>query len=368
VAELEPVSIGLRAPPVGGRGHSVFLSALLSLGRILGTVRTFGLSIGTAGIVNWILSQYGWPRIALPADGILQLTAGFSIYYLAMTFFAYWGHRLMHAPWFWHLHRVHHAATELNMITVFRQHPVEPVVLNFLSIVSPAVFFDVPDQVLLIAFFWGTTFDLLAHSQLPWGYGWFGRSVVTSPRVHQIHHSTDDEHRDLHFSNCPLWDHLFGTWYSGAKLPSEYGIPDNQYESRPFRQFIYDPLAFYASVMRDFAHGATSADRRLGRARRFEGFPHGTDPSGSKIKRSCGLASLWRGRGRRCFSGRGAPRGRLPAALAALTLRDRSRIGAGNDVGDLPGQNFATGGTRVRMVGELVFGEAPEAVDDNGLC
>jgi len=106
---------------------------------------------------------------------------------LATSFAQYWGHRLVHTPLFWHLHRFHHAATELNVLTTFRQHPLEPVVLGFLSLVSPLIFFNVPQRVLLIYFFIGTISDLLAHSQLSWEYGWIGRWVVQSPRFHQVH-------------------------------------------------------------------------------------------------------------------------------------------------------------------------------------
>ena len=227
----------------------VFVSTLLSLGGIIAVLLTFGLSVATSRLVNWILSQYGWSRIDLPSDGILQVAAGFSIYWLTITFFEYWGHRLMHTPLLWHLHRFHHAATELNIITGLRQHPLEPVILGFLALVSPLVFFNVSDEILLIYLVWGTTFDLLGHSQLPWGYAWFGRWIVASPCVHQIHHSAADEHRDMHFSKCPLWDHLFGTWYKGANAPSEYGIPDNQYEARPIRQFVFDAAAFYRTAL-----------------------------------------------------------------------------------------------------------------------
>jgi sterol desaturase/sphingolipid hydroxylase (fatty acid hydroxylase superfamily) len=159
------------------------------------------------------------------------------------------------------VHRFHHAATELNVITVFRQHPLEPVVLRFLTVASPLVLFDVPDRVLLVYFVWSTTFDLLAHSQLPWSYGWFGRWVVASPRYHQVHHSVEDEHRDMHFSSCPLWDHLFGTCYKGSKPPSEYGIPNNQYEMRPFRQFVYDAMIFYLAAARGISRRLAQPSR-----------------------------------------------------------------------------------------------------------
>jgi sterol desaturase/sphingolipid hydroxylase (fatty acid hydroxylase superfamily) len=245
-----------------------YLVALLGLTRIVEIVLTLGLSVAASRLVNWMLAQYGWPRIELPSEGILPLAAGFGIYWLATTFVDYWGHRLMHVRWFWPLHRFHHAATELNVITVFRQHPVEPMILSFLVVVSPLVFFNVSDRILLLYFLWGTTFDLLAHSELPWGYGWFGRWIVASRRVHQIHHSIADEQRDLHFSKCPLWDHAFGTWYTGDKAPTEYGIPDNAYEVWPLRQFVYDALTFYAAAVRGL--GASLARLGASTARRSQ--------------------------------------------------------------------------------------------------
>lgn len=229
---------------------AIFAVQMTGMNNILSIVLTLGISVESGRLINWILSQYGWTRIELPTEGALSLAAAFGIFWLMNSFVQYWGHRLAHTPYFWHLHRFHHSATELNMITVFRQHPVEPVVLGFTSVVSPLLLFKVPDQILYIYLLVGTMADLLAHSHLPWSYGWVGSWVILSPRMHQIHHSADHEHRDLHFSNCPLWDHLFGTWYTGTKLPSAFGIPDNQYEHRPMRQFLVDALEFYATAAR----------------------------------------------------------------------------------------------------------------------
>ena len=211
---------------------------------------TFGASLLAAKFIAWVSSHYGWSRIALPSDGIFELAFSFAIYWLATSFVQYWGHRLMHTPMLWQVHRFHHAATELNMVTNFRQHPLEPFVLGFLSLVSPLIFLDVPPRVLLIVFFVATASDLLAHSQLPWGYGWIGRWLVQSPRVHQVHHSIDDEHQHLHFSNCPLWDHIFGTWYKGTNLPNKFGITDPAYEVRPLTQYVLDAWILYAAVVR----------------------------------------------------------------------------------------------------------------------
>jgi len=211
---------------------------------------TLGVSFLASKFIAWVSSHYGWTRIALPSSGIFEIAFSLAIYWLITSFVQYWGHRLMHTPLFWHLHRFHHAATELNIVTAIRQHPLEPVILRFLSLVSPLILVDVPQRVLLIYFVVFFITDLLAHSQLPWGYGWIGRWVVHSPRVHQVHHSIEDEHQHLHFSNCPLWDHVFGTWYKGTKQASKFGIVDPAYEKRPLTQIFLDAWIFYVNVVR----------------------------------------------------------------------------------------------------------------------
>ena len=88
----------------------------------------------------------------------------------------------------------------------------------------------------------------LQHSQLPWNFGWVGRWIIVSPRGHQIHHSIDEEHRDLNFSVCPLWDRMFGTWYYGSNLPSAYGISDPAHVERPLTQWAVDIWIFYRDI------------------------------------------------------------------------------------------------------------------------
>jgi len=225
-------------------------AAIVAVSAFIEIAFTLGISIQISKFITWVSSYYSWSRITLPTDGIIEIAASLAIYWLMTSFVQYWGHRLMHTPMFWHLHRFHHAATELNVVTSFRIHPLEPLVLRPLTLVSPLIFFNIPAHILLLYFFLGTISDLLAHSQLPWGYGWIGRWVIQSPRVHQVHHSIEDEHRDLHFSICPFWDHLFGTWYKGTKQPSKFGIPDPAYEIRPLTQFFLDAWNFYVHVAR----------------------------------------------------------------------------------------------------------------------
>jgi sterol desaturase/sphingolipid hydroxylase (fatty acid hydroxylase superfamily) len=159
----------------------------------------------------------------------------------------------MHWRGFWQLHRFHHAATELNILTGFRDNPAEAITSGLVAL-SPMVFFKVPDAGLFAAYVLGNqVISSLQHSELPWSYGWVGRWLVASPQMHQIHHSIDEEHRDRNFAVCPLWDRLFGTWYYGPNRPSAYGIPDRAHVERPLTQWMIDIWIFYRDIVRSVA-------------------------------------------------------------------------------------------------------------------
>jgi sterol desaturase/sphingolipid hydroxylase (fatty acid hydroxylase superfamily) len=207
-------------------------------------VLSLGIALAGSRMANATSDYLNWARISLPGDGVFELLFSFTIYWIVSGFFGYWMHRLYHLPLFWHVHRFHHAAPELNFVTAHRVHPLESVsrVFNFLS---PMIFFKVPDSLLVVGAVAGNFINFCQHSELPWHWGWVGRWIFGSPRVHQLHHSTDEEHRDTNFGNCPLWDHIFGTWYDGTKEPTAYGIGDPGYDQQPLRQFARDTWAFY---------------------------------------------------------------------------------------------------------------------------
>jgi sterol desaturase/sphingolipid hydroxylase (fatty acid hydroxylase superfamily) len=223
---------------------------------------TFGVSIGAARLGTALSNYLSW-RITLPSDGVFQIAFSVMVYFLVFDFVGYWVHRLYHTPLFWHLHRFHHSAPELNFITSLRTHPAETST-RLLFLVTPLTFLNVSDSILLTFLVLNEFVNFCEHSELPWSWGWVGRWIFASPTVHQLHHSIDEEHRDKNFGECPLWDHVFGTWYDGEKKPSAYGvsangIPDRGYDERPIAQFVDDLLAFY----RDLMAGTLRLFRRL---------------------------------------------------------------------------------------------------------
>ena len=214
---------------------------------------SFGVALVAVKLGDALAARVGWMRWEMPADGFFAVAGAFTVYYLMSTFVGYWQHRLMHWRWFWQLHRFHHSATDFNIFTGFRTNPAE-MISNLIPALSPMIFLKVPDAGLFAAFaFVNLLLGQFQHSELPWSFGWLGRWVVTPPQMHQIDHSIDEEHRDKNFSNCPLWDQLFGTWYGGPNRPSAYGIPDPAHVKRPATQWLIDVWIFYREVARSLA-------------------------------------------------------------------------------------------------------------------
>jgi|SRR5215472_2527856 len=233
----------------------VFFALLQSSGATLFVeiALTFGISLGAAKLGNAFSNYLTW-RITLPSDNVFEIAFSVMVYFLVFDLVGYWVHRLYHTPLFWHLHRLHHSAPELNFITSLRAHPAETFTRVFF-LVTPLTFLNVSASILLVFVIVNEFVNFCEHSELPWNWGWIGRWVFASPAVHQLHHSIDVEHRDKNFGECPLWDHVFGTWYDGEKKPSAYGvskadgIPDHGYDEAPIRTFFLDLLAFYRDLV-----------------------------------------------------------------------------------------------------------------------
>jgi sterol desaturase/sphingolipid hydroxylase (fatty acid hydroxylase superfamily) len=209
---------------------------------------TFGVAFGIAKLTTSIYAHIGWQQLTLPFHGPVAMVVTFIVFYLGSTFVSYWVHRVQHWRHFWRLHRYHHAATELNVLTGFRNNPVESIT-NALALPTPLVLLHMDNWTIAALVLGYQAISVLQHTELPWSFGWFGRWIIVSPKMHQIHHSIDEEHRDRNFSVCPLWDHLFGTWYTGTLLPSAYGIPDPAHVNRPILQWLIDIGAFYRDAV-----------------------------------------------------------------------------------------------------------------------
>jgi sterol desaturase/sphingolipid hydroxylase (fatty acid hydroxylase superfamily) len=204
------------------------------------------LSLGVLYVVDIHLLQPANVSLThrLPSWGVQ--VAGVVLF---QSLVSYWMHRLEHAiPALWALHKFHHSADRMSILTTDRQTAllkgVEQVllllVLGFAADpTAPKPNAGNPLFAFVVIYFAYRTFmgvnHYLCHSNLTTDYGWFGRWLLVSPKMHRLHHATLPQFHDKNFTfDLVLWDRLFGTYATCdttvlSALP--LGLEDNPFNS-----------------------------------------------------------------------------------------------------------------------------------------
>lgn len=201
--------------PVAARIPGILMNAaqLVFSAGLIWPLRMLWSSLGIGTLITVPLWQWLAP---LGAGGYaLQWLIGAMV----ADFCAYWRHRAEHLPWFWPIHAVHHAPTELHAANDIG-HPAQ-VWTNglFVSIPLSMIQFDGPATPAVILFV-VTLLSYYIHSPIDVHFGPL-RKVLVDNRFHRIHHSLEERHFDKNFAICfSIWDRLFGTAYDPA--PDEW--------------------------------------------------------------------------------------------------------------------------------------------------
>ncbi len=225
------------------------VSALLVLtnaGLILGTVLFFGLvyllqtTLKQSLDLRW-LEHVGPPWLA------------YALFIVALDFSNYWTHRWMHrfAP-LWEIHKFHHCATEMTMLTALRDHPMERALLHGVNAV-PAALLGMPAEHYIAAQLALQALGFAKHSNWHSNWGWVGRWLIQSPGAHRLHHSNDPSHYNCNFASVfQFWDVLFGT----AKHPAigtvegvRIGLSEDALPSGPLASMIAVVRGFYGRLL-----------------------------------------------------------------------------------------------------------------------
>lgn len=178
------------------------------------TARLVGLFSATLLAVNAakLATANGWGLLNLIAlPGWLEMIAAIVVLDLAIWFQHVLSHKV---PFFWRMHRVHHADRDIDLTTALRFHPAE-IVLSMLYkctivlLLGPMVWAVILFEIILN----GSAMFNHANTRLPL---WLDRALrisMVTPDMHRVHHSV---HRDEHDNNygffLSVWDRLFGTY------------------------------------------------------------------------------------------------------------------------------------------------------------
>jgi sterol desaturase/sphingolipid hydroxylase (fatty acid hydroxylase superfamily) len=149
------------------------------------------------------------------------------LFVVLQSFLKYWMHRLEHAiPALWALHKFHHSADRMSILTSARQTQLTQGVESGLVLLpmglltlptSPIPGVESPAFLAVVILLGYQTIvqvnGYLVHSNLQTNYGWFGRWLLVSPAMHRLHHAKTPTYHDKNFGfTLVVWDRLFGTY------------------------------------------------------------------------------------------------------------------------------------------------------------
>lgn len=205
--------------------QTYLINGLLKI--IVALTSLFTLSQTTAEFIRQFLyAVFGPSEIHLEANYTVRLIYTI-LDILVLDFSAFFSHYLLHkVPILWEFHQVHHSAEGLNFITSFRDHPIDVAFKQSFRALFLGIFMGICNYFLsevidpfkmsgvLISTFLFTFIINLRHSHIWISYGWHLNHILFSPAMHQIHHSSKEEHIDKNLGLIfSFWDYLFGTLY-----------------------------------------------------------------------------------------------------------------------------------------------------------
>lgn len=161
----------------------------------------------------------------------------------------YWVHRAFHHfPLLWRFHRIHHSVQAMDWLAGSRLHIVDVLVTRSLSLV-PMVLLGFSNAAINIYLPILALQSVFIHSNLKFEMAGL-QKIIATPKYHHWHHTSDKGCTDKNFSvSLPVFDLLFGTWYSPkGQWPREYGVKGPQIEESywahllaPFRSSRPEP-------------------------------------------------------------------------------------------------------------------------------
>ena len=141
---------------------------------------------------------------------------------LFLDFAIYCQHIIAHRwTWLWRLHQVHHTDSAFDASTAVRFHPLEIIISLLYKTLCVYLLGANPTAVLIfeILLNGAATFNH-ANVNLPIRLDKIIRTVLVTPDMHRIHHSTDPSEFNSNYGFClSCWDKLCRTYIAEPKQP-----------------------------------------------------------------------------------------------------------------------------------------------------
>ena len=167
-----------------------------------------------------------FPWIVLPRIGLLPRWGAIAVIVVAMDGCNWAAHLANHrVRMLWRFHELHHSQEDMNVLTVFRTHPL--IHVSYLVALIPGVILlanGAMSATVLVCYGAAVAF---AHSNTRLGFGPLHR-VFVSPNYHRIHHRLDGpQDVNLGFA-LTIWDQMFrrAIFPTEETIRIDTGLPD----------------------------------------------------------------------------------------------------------------------------------------------
>jgi sterol desaturase/sphingolipid hydroxylase (fatty acid hydroxylase superfamily) len=172
-----------------------------------------------------VVAQRALPWLVIPKIGTVPRWGAIALIIVAMDGLNWFAHMANHrVRVLWRFHELHHSQEDMNVLTVFRTHPL--IHVSYLVALIPGIVLLANGTlpITLLVIYGGVV--ALAHSNTNLGFGPLGR-VFVSPNFHRIHHQLDGpQDVNLGFA-LTIWDQLFhrAIFPTADTIRTDTGLP-----------------------------------------------------------------------------------------------------------------------------------------------
>ncbi len=145
---------------------------------------------------------------------------------------AYLIHLVQHkVAWMWHVHKVHHIDTSVDVSSALRHHPVESL-FRVGALIAAIIIAGIPIWMVMLYQSISALMSQFNHAniRLPQWLDTALSWIIVSPDMHKVHHSRYQPETDSNYANIfSIWDRLFGTFVTVPDTARiQYGLDEYQ--------------------------------------------------------------------------------------------------------------------------------------------
>jgi sterol desaturase/sphingolipid hydroxylase (fatty acid hydroxylase superfamily) len=223
------------------------------------------------------------PWIVLPHIGVLPRGAAIVLILVAMDACNWFAHLANHrVRLLWRFHELHHSQEDMNVLTVFRTHPL--IHVSYLVALIPGTVLlanGALTTTLLVVY---AALVAFAHSNTNLGFGPL-RYLLVSPNYHRIHHQLDGP-QDVNLGFVlTIWDQMFhrAIFPTPETIRADTGLPG--------RPLVVEQAGDRARHLRVFAAQLLAPFRPLPVIPPSQGWSSGSKPAATVMAAASSSAS-----------------------------------------------------------------------------